>query len=123
MSNYLKMEYKPGLHILTEFSTEKHELLYSSTSCRAIFGDLISSYGLAKVGEVYHDFENGGFTAVVCLTESHLSIHTWPEFKMATFDIFLSNYQKDNSEKVKAIYKEVLDLFEGTEKQKTELMR
>ena len=123
MSALSQMEYNPGLHILAEFSTERHELLYSSTSCRKLFGDLISSYGLAKVGEVYHDFENGGFTAVVCLTESHLSIHTWPEFKLATFDIFLSNYQKDNSEKVKAIYKEVLVFFEGTEKQKTELTR
>lgn len=117
------MKYKPGLHILAEFSTEKHELLYSSDSCRALFCSLITSHKLAKVGEVYHDFENGGFTAVVCLTESHLSIHTWPEFKMATFDIFLSNYQKDNSEKVKSIYKEVLDFFEGTEKQKSELTR
>lgn len=117
------MEYNPGLHILAEFSTDRHELLYSSAACRRLFGNLIFSHGLAKVGEVYHDFENGGFTAVVCLTESHLSIHTWPEFKLATFDIFLSNYQKDNSEKVKAIYKEVLGFFEGTEKQKTELKR
>jgi S-adenosylmethionine decarboxylase len=117
------MEYKPGLHILAEFSTECHELLYSSSYCRKLFGDLISKYGLAQVGEVYHDFQDGGFTAVVCLTESHLSIHTWPEYKLATFDIFLSNYQKDNSEKVKAIYADVLAFFKGKEKQKTELTR
>ena len=80
---------------------------------------------LESMGQVvdYHDFENGGFTAVICLTESHLSIHTWPEFKLATFDIFLSNYQKDNSEKVRGIYKEVLNFFEGIENQKTELTR
>ncbi|MEJ6978993.1 S-adenosylmethionine decarboxylase [Pedobacter sp. P351] len=117
------MEYKPGLHILAEFSTENYDLLYSSKPCRELFCNLISSFGLSKVGEVYHDFESGGFTAVVCLTESHLSIHTWPEFKLATFDIFLSNYQKDNSDKVKAIYGEVLSFFEGTEKQKTEVTR
>ena len=117
------MEYKPGLHILSEFNTEKVELLYSSGACRELIDTLITKYGLAQVGEVYHDFEHGGFTAVVCLTESHLSIHTWPEFKLATFDIFLSNYQKDNSEKVAAIYKEVLGFFDGIEKQKTELTR
>lgn len=117
------MEYNPGLHILAKFSTESHELLYSSTSCRKLFSDLVLSYGLSKVGEVYHDFQNGGFTAVICLTESHLSIHTWPEFKLATFDIFLSNYQKDNSEKAKAIYSDVLSFFAGSEKQKTELRR
>lgn len=117
------MEYKPGLHILAEFSTNSDELLHSSDPCRKLFTGLVSSYGLATVGEVYHDFENGGFTAIVCLTESHLSIHTWPEFKMATFDIFLSNYKKDNSEKVKAIYAEVLTFFEGREIQKTQLTR
>jgi len=117
------MKYKPGLHILAEFSTDNDQLLYSSASCRKLFSDLITSYGLSKVGEVYHDFDNGGFTAVVCLTESHLSIHTWPEFKLATFDIFLSNYQKDNTDKVKAIYQEVLLFFEGTAKQKTEIVR
>lgn len=117
------MKYNPGLHILAEFSTERHELLYSYGYCKKLFGELISSYDLAKVGEVYHDFENGGFTAVVCLTESHLSIHTWPEFQLATFDIFLSNYQKDNSDKVKAIYDEVLRFFKGIERQRTELIR
>ena len=63
------------------------------------------------------------FTAVICLTESHLSIHTWPEYNLATFDIFLSNYQKDNTQKVKDIYNAVLNFFEGTEKQKTEIVR
>lgn len=117
------MGYKPGLHILSEFTTEKHALLFESKACKTFFLDLITTHDLVKVGEVYHDFENGGFTAVICLTESHLSIHTWPEFKLATFDIFLSNYQKDNSEKVRAIYKEVLNFFEGIENQKTELTR
>lgn len=117
------MLYRPGLHILSEFTSEKITLLTSSIPCRMLFDQLIADHGLSKVGEVYHDFEKGGFTAVICLTESHLSIHTWPEYKLATFDVFLSNYQKDNSAKVKAIYESVLAFFEGTEKQKTEIIR
>lgn len=117
------MIYKPGLHILAEFSTEKTDKLSSFDECKVLFNALITTHALDKVGEVYYDFPNGGFTAVICLTESHLSIHTWPEFKLATFDIFLSNYQKDNTEKVKAIYNAVLNFFEGTEIQKTEIVR
>ena len=119
----IKMTYSPGLHILSEFNTGQLDLLSTCAACRGLFDRLIDQYALAKVGEVYHDFEGGGFTAVVCLTESHLSIHTWPEFGLATFDIFLSNYQKDNTEKVRAIYEQVLDFFEGVERQKTELIR
>lgn len=117
------MKYTPGLHILAEFTSQKEEYLTASPYCKKLFEELIVSHGLQKVGEVYHDFENGGFTAVICLTESHLSIHTWPEFRLATFDIFLSNYQKDNTQKVKLIYQAVVDFFEGVTLQKTELIR
>lgn len=117
------MFYKPGLHILAEFSAADITILSASAACKLFFDELIAEYALEKVGEIYHDFDGAGFTAVICLTESHLSIHTWPEFNLATFDIFLSNYQKDNSEKVKAIYSRVLLFFGGAEIQKTELVR
>ncbi|SEO42072.1 S-adenosylmethionine decarboxylase family protein [Mucilaginibacter sp. OK283] len=117
------MPYKPGLHLLSEFSTDKPNLLQSSAACRQLFNQLIDTYQLTKVGEVYHDFDGGGFTAVVCLTESHMSIHTWPEYGMATFDVFLSNYQKENDDKARAIYQGVIAFFEGTEMQKNEVKR
>ena len=117
------MLYKPGLHILAEFNSDKAEALRTFAQCKLLFDELILKYELSKVGEVYHNFDGGGFTAVLCLTESHLSIHTWPEFELATFDVFLSNYQKDNHAKVRGIYKEVLDFFKGLERQKTELIR
>lgn len=117
------MPYQPGLHILSTFSTTKTNLLAGSASSRTLFEQLIQKYQLQKVGETYHDFQNGGFTAVICLTESHLSIHTWPEFGLATFDVFLSNYQKENDDKARDIYQAVLEFFDGSEKQKHEIRR
>ncbi len=115
--------YRPGLHILAEFTTTRNAYLSACDACRDLFDNLIHALELQKIGEVYHSFEGGGFTAVVCLTESHLSIHTWPEYGLATFDIFLSNYQKDNSEKVREFYSAVLTFFEGVEIKKTEVFR
>lgn len=106
--------YRPGLHVLATFEAPVDRLT-DVAACRAVFDRQIADLGLTKVGEVYHTFENGGFTAVVCLTESHVSIHTWPEFGRATFDVFLSNYLRDNSEKVRAFYTETLRAFAGTE--------
>ena len=117
------MPYKPGLHILSTFKSEKIQLLATSTASRPFFESLVKKHGLQKVGAVYHDFDGGGFTAVVCLTESHLSIHTWPEFGLATFDVFLSNYQKENDEKVRDIYQQVLDFFHGETTQLQEVKR
>ena len=37
---------------------------------------------------ITHKFEPHGITAVALLSESHISIHTWPELGMAVCDIF-----------------------------------
>ncbi|TQF66838.1 adenosylmethionine decarboxylase [Pseudoalteromonas luteoviolacea] len=37
-----------------------------------------------------HPFEtNGGVSGMIILAESHISIHTWPEFNFAAMDIFM----------------------------------
>ncbi|MCR8560364.1 S-adenosylmethionine decarboxylase [Mucilaginibacter sp. BJC16-A38] len=117
------MPYTPGLHIISEFTSEHNELLSYSLKFRDFLNDEISRQELTKVGEVWHDFPGGGFTAVVCLTESHISIHTWPEHKLATFDVFLSNYQQVNDGKARAIYDNLLSFYEGAEIQKNEIKR
>jgi S-adenosylmethionine decarboxylase len=114
--------YTPGLHILATFSSGAGKL-NDSAYCKYLFDALIQDLQLTKVGEVYHSFENGGFTAVVCLTESHVSIHTWPEFNVATFDVFLSNFQKDNSGKVRIFFERTIAGFEGTVISKQEIYR
>lgn len=38
----------------------------------------------------FHEFGDGcGMTGVVVLSESHLSLHTWPEINLMTFDIYM----------------------------------
>jgi S-adenosylmethionine decarboxylase len=36
-----------------------------------------------------HAFATGGVTGIVLLAESHLSIHTWPEYGIAAVDVFM----------------------------------
>jgi S-adenosylmethionine decarboxylase len=117
------MHYCPGLHILSEFKSSSSDALLSPKYFREVIDGLIEAHNLQKVGEVYHEFEGGGFTAVICLTESHISIHTWPEYELATFDVFLSNFRQENDEKVRAIYQSVMDFYGAAELQKNELKR
>ena len=115
--------YQPGLHILATFGALP-VALRDVAACRAFFDQQIQQFGLEKVGETYHAFPaDGGFTAVLALTESHLSIHTWPEHGLATFDVFLSNFRRDNADTVRGIYAATLAFFEGTEHSKTEVRR
>jgi S-adenosylmethionine decarboxylase len=119
--------YTPGLHILATFAAPP-AALRDADACRAFFDAQVRAFGLEKVGEAYHSFpagENGpgGFTAVLALTESHLSIHTWPEHGLATFDVFLSNFRRDNAAAVRGIYAATLAFFGGTELTQTEVRR
>ena len=119
--------YTPGLHILATFSAPV-AALRDVAACRAFFDELIHTQRLEKVGEAYHSFATDttgaeGFTAVLALTESHLSIHTWPEYGLATFDVFLSNFRRDNSATVRHLYAATLAFFAGTEQSRTELRR
>jgi S-adenosylmethionine decarboxylase len=117
------MSYQPGLHILSRIYTQNSELLTSSIKVKAFLTEEILRLSLHAVGEVYHQFEESGYTGVVCLTESHIAFHTWPEFNLLTLDIFLSNYQKNNEDKAREFWKSLHDFFECTEFQYEEVYR
>jgi S-adenosylmethionine decarboxylase len=115
--------YAPGLHILATFGAPASALRDAAGS-QQFFSELVARLGLTSVGEVYHVFaENAGFTAVLALTESHLSIHTWPEHGLATFDVFLSNFRRDNHATVRAMYHETLVFFGGEVQHYAEVLR
>ena len=44
--------------------------------------------GATIVQSVFHRFSPHGVTGVVVVAESHLSIHTWPEYGYAAVDFF-----------------------------------
>lgn len=119
----LKPDTLSGLHCIANLYTQKQELLSQYQPFQRFINQQIQNHGLNKIGEVYHNFPNGGFTAVVCLAESHLSIHTWPERHYLTFDVFLSNYMKDNSEITKALYNSTVQFFEASPLQENILNR
>lgn len=44
--------------------------------------------GATIVGAHFHRFEPHGVSGVVVISESHLTIHTWPEYGYAAVDVF-----------------------------------
>lgn len=104
--------YQPGLHIVADISAEE-SLLRDCESFQKRMKELISIHGLNILGEIWHPFENAGFTALICLTDSHISIHTWPEYNKATFDVFLSNYRRVNDGTARSIAEAIIHHFNG----------
>ncbi|NLY29298.1 MAG: S-adenosylmethionine decarboxylase proenzyme [Firmicutes bacterium] len=50
----------------------------------------------AEVREVaFHKFAPQGVSGVVVISESHLAIHTWPEYEYAAIDVFTCGHTVD----------------------------
>jgi len=108
------MVYQPGTHIIASLASQHNSRLQTFELFKEEVDRLITTHALNNLGEVYHNFSPAGFTAVVCLSESHLSVHTWPEFGKINLDIYLSNYLRTNDETVEKIYKALVQYFDAT---------
>ena len=108
------MPYQPGTHIIASLQVSGESPIHQSSSFQQFINQEIESFQLVKLGEVYHDFKPAGFTAVVCLSESHLSIHTWPEHQLVNLDIYLSNFQRTNDQTVHSLYSGICRFFNGS---------
>jgi S-adenosylmethionine decarboxylase len=105
--------YSPGMHKLVTLRVQENKKLIDSMGFIEITNQILEKFSLEKVGAVVHNFENKSFTISVCLKESHICIHTWPEFQQLTLDVYLCNYMKDNSEIVKEIVRDYIYYFNG----------
>jgi S-adenosylmethionine decarboxylase len=112
-----------GLHILLTLETRSEDLLLDSNGFLKYVEKILISKDVEIVGVTNHIFENQSFTSAVCLKESHLCVHTWPEFGQLTFDVFLCNYLQDNTEKVEQIAEEVIQYFKAEVIQKHKIYR
>lgn len=108
------MSYNPGTHVIATLTTANTDRLQHYKDFQDLVNTLIASNDLQKLGEVYHNFSPAGYTAVVCLSESHLSIHTWPEYGKVNIDIYLSNFQRNNDGTVQTLYEAMQRHFEAT---------
>jgi S-adenosylmethionine decarboxylase len=77
-----------GTHLLVELRDCNPEILKSLEKVR---NALVSAAKEAKATIVdisFHEFNPFGISGVVVIAESHLTIHTWPEYNYAAVDIF-----------------------------------
>ncbi len=77
-----------GKHLLLELKGCEKEVLNDVGSLRSILLEAAEECGATILGESFHPFHPQGVSGVVIIAESHLSIHTWPEYDYAAADIF-----------------------------------
>jgi len=75
-------------HILYDLWVADGAMLERVDPWRRILTEAAQICGFTVVGEQFHQFEPVGVTGILLLSESHMSVHTWPEEKLATLDLF-----------------------------------
>jgi len=77
-----------GKHLLLELQDCNREVLNDLGFLREAMLEAADECGATVLGESFHPFSPQGVSGVVVIAESHLSIHTWPEYGYAAADIF-----------------------------------
>ncbi len=77
-----------GKHIILEVFTDDKELLDNENAIVNIIKEACEYANVELLNIATHKFSPHGVTAVALLAESHLSIHTWPEYGYAAVDIY-----------------------------------
>lgn len=100
-----------GKHLICDFTHVKS----FDIDFKGISRWLCDMSGYKIIGELEHKFEPEGLTFLFLLSESHLSVHTFPERKYISFDLYTCREYTDNSTFI-AIFEWLKDKFqaEGT---------
>ncbi len=77
-----------GRHILVEFFGCSSEILNDVMVIETSMVNAAKEAQATVINSTFHHFSPYGVSGVVVIQESHLAIHTWPEYQYAAVDIF-----------------------------------
>ena len=77
-----------GRHLLLELFDCDSDAINNLETVKAVLIEAARRAQATIVDVVFHEFNPFGISGVVVIAESHLSIHTWPEYRYAAVDIF-----------------------------------
>ncbi len=77
-----------GRHLLLELFDCDAQVINNLETVKGALVEAAKRAQATIVDVVFHEFNPFGISGVVVIAESHLSIHTWPEYRYAAVDIF-----------------------------------
>ncbi len=77
-----------GKHLLLELKDCDTGLLNDMDYLREALSDVARLIGATVIKDSFYQFSPQGISGVVIIAESHISIHTWPEYSYAAVDVF-----------------------------------
>lgn len=97
-----------GRHILVEYIGCSSDILNDVSVIEKGMVDAAQEAGATVINSTFHHFSPFGVSGVVVIQESHLAIHTWPEYQYAAVDLFTCGDSVDpwvSFDKLKKVFK------------------
>lgn len=89
LSKGYKFMHRPdSIHIIADFSGCQPGTLETCSAGESVLTEAVRESGLSCIQIKSHQFDPTGYTAAALLAESHITLHTWPEFLAVQIDIF-----------------------------------
>ena len=77
-----------GIHCLAELYGCPPHLLDDESFIRKVLSEAVEQGLATLIHKVSHHFHPQGVTALALIAESHVAIHTWPEYGYTAIDVF-----------------------------------
>ena len=101
-----------GKHMIIDFKNIGNDELLNSMNGLMFMLDVIClKYQYNVLNRSYHAFDPIGCTIIYLLSESHISLHTFPEKKYIAFDIYTCKQHENNGEYLE-IYNYMMDILQ-----------
>jgi S-adenosylmethionine decarboxylase len=84
-----------GRHLIVEYSDCDRAILSNVELLETHLKESVRKSGATIVRSVFHEYNPQGVSGVVVIAESHISIHTWPEYGYAAVDFFTCGQSVD----------------------------
>ncbi len=84
-----------GRQLMVEFYGCRQDFLNDVEGIGEAMAQAARESGATIVESVFHHFNPYGVSGVVVIAESHLAIHTWPEYGYAAVDLFTCGEEVD----------------------------
>lgn len=84
-----------GIHYTADFSRCNHMIVSGNDRVLRIIEDAIKKVGFNVVNFTESRFQPHGYTGVWVIAESHIAVHTWPEYSFVAVDVFSCNLDID----------------------------
>lgn len=100
------------VRILMQNCQSPETLLRNPDEASSKIREAITRVGFHALSEVSHSFDGDGYTLAIVLAESHLVVHTWPEYdQLVLIDLSVCNYLRPNRERTLRLKDQLVACF------------